>query len=156
MGGGVVTSCSLHFLLATCGICPVGFVLVRGQQKQTHLTGTYVKNRPHTEKPGKSFYPLPAEKKRLRTRHASYSARIELKRRPQVPDGLPGGMYITCYFGGAPYRGNVHGSPRHTTAISTAFHGQPRTIHGLPRTFHGLPRTYYGLPRNAAEHRGGP
>ena len=40
----------------------------------------------------------------------------------------------------AEHRGSAHGPPRHSTAISTAFHGQPRTLHGLPRTFHGLPR----------------
>ena len=39
--------------------------------------------------PGKSSYPLPEKKKTLGARHASYSARIELKPRPQVPDGLP-------------------------------------------------------------------
>ena len=77
MGGRVVTSCSLHILLSTCGI----YVVMRGHQKQITFTGTYVQNRPHTEKPGKSTYPLPAEKKLLRARHSSYSARIELKPR---------------------------------------------------------------------------
>ena len=33
-------------------------------------------------------------KKTLRARHASYSARIELKPRPQDPDGLPGSTYL--------------------------------------------------------------
>ena len=41
-----------------CGLC----AREREQQKQTIFTGTYVQNRPHTEKPGKSSYPLPAEK----------------------------------------------------------------------------------------------
>ena len=48
------------------------------------------------------------------------------------------------------HRGSVRGPPRHSTAISTTFHGQPRTLHGLQRTFHGLPRTFQGLPQNAA------
>ena len=35
----------------------------RGQRKQTNFTvRTYVQNRPHAEKPGKSPYPLPAGK----------------------------------------------------------------------------------------------
>ena len=83
----VLSACSVVYLRY---ICLVGCALVmRGQQQQTIFTGTYVQNRPHTEKPGKSSYPLPAEKKTLRARHASFSARIELKPRPQVPDGLP-------------------------------------------------------------------
>ena len=45
----------------------LGCVLVRGQQKQTKFTGTYLQNRPHTEKPEKSSYPLPPEKKRVST-----------------------------------------------------------------------------------------
>ena len=56
----------------------------------------------------------------------------------------------------AEHRGSAHGPPRHSTAISTAFHGQPRTLHGLPRTLHGLPRTFHGLPRNAAACSGTP
>ena len=67
-------------------------------------------------------------------------------------------MYIICLFGGAPrlHRGCAHGPPRHSTAISTAFHGQPWTLHGLPRTLHGLPRTFHALPRNAAASSGTP
>ena len=38
------------------------------------------------------------------------------------------------------HRRSAHGPTRHSTAVSTAFHGQSRTLHGLPRTFHGLPR----------------
>ena len=56
----------------------------------------------------------------------------------------------------AEHRGSAHGPPRHSTAISTAFHGQPRTLHGLPRTLHGLPRKFYGLPRNAVASSGTP
>ena len=66
----------------------LGCVLVReGNKNRQKNTGTYVQNRPHTEKPRKSIYPLP-KKKTLSARHASYSARIELKPRRQVPDGL--------------------------------------------------------------------
>ena len=37
MGGSVVTSCSLHVLLFTCGICPVGFALVRERNKSRQI-----------------------------------------------------------------------------------------------------------------------
>ena len=43
--------------------------------------------------PGKSSYPLPRGKKTLSARHASYSARIDLKPRPQVPAGIPVSTY---------------------------------------------------------------
>ena len=56
----------------------------------------------------------------------------------------------------AEHRGSAHGPSRHITAISTAFHGQPRTLHGLARTFHGLPQTFHGLSRNAAASSGTP
>ena len=50
----------------------------------------------------------------------------------------------------AKQRGSVHGPPRHSTAMSMAFHGQPRTLHGQPRTFHGFIRTphagVHGMP----------
>ena len=81
----VLSACSVVYLW--CYV--LGCVLVReGNENRQNLTGTYVQNRPHTEKPGKSSYPLP-KKKTLSARHASYSARIELKPRRQVPDGLP-------------------------------------------------------------------
>ena len=61
----------------------------------------------------------------------------------------------------AEHRSSAHGTPRHSTTISTAFHGQPwtlhglpLTLHGLPRTLHGLPRTFHGLPWNAAASTG--
>ena len=41
------------------------------------------------QKPREIVLSTPEEKKTLGARHASYSARIELKPRPQVPDGLP-------------------------------------------------------------------
>ena len=56
----------------------------------------------------------------------------------------------------AKHRGSAHGPPRHSTDISTAFHGQPWTLHGLPWTPHGLPRIFHGLPRNAATSSGTP
>ena len=85
--------------------------------------------------------------------------------------GVVGGFVVTLQAGGgvvpclegctlvaflAEHRGSAHGPPRHSTAISTAFHGQPRTLHGLPRTLHGLPRTFHGLPRNVAASSGTP
>ena len=90
MGGSVVTSCSLHVLLSLPVVYVLGCVLVReGNKNRQNFTGcAYVQNRPHTEKPGKSSLPLSLEKT-SRARHASDSARIELKPRPQVPDGLP-------------------------------------------------------------------
>ena len=77
MGGTVVTSCSLHVLLSTCGVYPWLCARERGR-KQTVLVRegnknrqffygytcfTYVQNRHRTGKPGKSYYPLPSEKK---------------------------------------------------------------------------------------------
>ena len=57
----------------------------------------------------------------------------------------------TLFFFLAEHRGSARGPRRHSTAISTAFHGQPRTLYGLPRTLHGLPQTLHGLPQwNAA------
>ena len=65
-GGSVVTSCSLH-VLSTCGICPGLCARERATKPDKRLpVRTYVQNRPHTEKTGKSSYPLPPEKK-LRT-----------------------------------------------------------------------------------------
>ena len=40
-------------------------------------------------KPREIVLSTPEKKKTLGARHASYSARIELKPRQQVPDGLP-------------------------------------------------------------------
>ena len=40
-------------------------------------------------KPREIVLSTPEKKKTLGARHASYRARIELKPRPQVPDGLP-------------------------------------------------------------------
>ena len=62
--------------------------LERAAKNRQNFTGTYVQNRPHIEKPGKTSYPL-SKKKKMSARHASYSARIELKPKRQVPDGLP-------------------------------------------------------------------
>ena len=71
------------------------------------------------------------------------------------------GEGCTLSFGGAPRQS--HGHPRQSTAISTAFHGQPRKLHGLPRTLHRLPRklqrvprTFHELPQNAAASSGTP
>ena len=87
----VLSACSVVYL-------PVVYVLScvierEGNKNRQNFTGTYVQNRPHTEKPGKSCCPLPSEQT-FRTRHASYSARIELKPRPQVPDCLPVSTYL--------------------------------------------------------------
>ena len=47
------------------------------------------KNRMRDENKKAFVLSTPEKKKTLGARHASYSARIELKPRPQVPDGLP-------------------------------------------------------------------
>ena len=98
MGGSIVTSCSLRVLLSTCvypGLCD----RERGQQKQTKFSGTYVYKRGLIQKNrGYRLYPLPSGKKSLWARHASYSARIELKTRPQVPDGLPVSTYLKFWL----------------------------------------------------------
>ena len=56
----VLFACSVVYLWYV-----LGCVLVReGNKNRQKITGgTYVQNRPHTEKPGKSAYPLPPEKK---------------------------------------------------------------------------------------------
>ena len=40
----------------------------------------------------------PAEKKKISARHATYSAQIDLKPRPQVPDGLPVSTYVAFWL----------------------------------------------------------
>ena len=78
-------------------------VLVReGNKNRQKITGTYVQNRPHTEKPGKSAPTLPAEKKTLSACHARYSARMELKPRPTCPDGLPAPAHLSVLPKSAP------------------------------------------------------
>ena len=99
MGGSIVTLCSLRVLLSTCGACPGLCARERGQQKQTKFYRyVRIQKRPHTEKSGISSLSTPVGKKTLWARHASYSARIELKRRPQVPDDLPVSTYIKFWL----------------------------------------------------------
>ena len=57
MGGSVGTSCALHVLLSTCGICPGLCALERASKNRFFLRVSTYKNRPHTEKPRKSSYP---------------------------------------------------------------------------------------------------
>ena len=69
----VLSACSVVYLwYMSCGMCARGRAT-----KQTFFTGTYVQNRPHTEKPGNRLIHS-RRQKTLRARHASYSARIEL------------------------------------------------------------------------------
>ena len=59
----------------------------------------------------------------------------------------------------AEHRGSVHRPPWHSTAMSTAFHGQPRTFHGNrgpSMGFHGHSTGFQGMPRRLAQHGGGP
>ena len=88
MGGSVVTSCSLHVLLSTCGVCSGLCAHSRGQQKQTNF---YLMQRTREI----VFY-TPSGKKTLSAWNASYncSARMELKLRPTCPDGLPVSGYL--------------------------------------------------------------
>ena len=80
--------------------------------------------------------------------HATESRRIPSSKR--TTEGF------TLFVSLAEHRGSAHGPPPHSTAITTAFHGQPRTLLGLPRTLHGLPWTFHGLPRNTAASSGTP
>ena len=51
-----------NVVLSAC-LLVLGCVLVReGNKNRQYFTGTYVQNRPHTEKPVKSSYPLPKKK----------------------------------------------------------------------------------------------
>ena len=62
MGGSVVTSLSMFCRLPV--VYFLGCVLVReGNENRQKITGMHVQNRPHTEKPGKSSYPLPSGKR---------------------------------------------------------------------------------------------
>ena len=97
--GRVVTSCSLHALSSTCGVCPALFVRERGQQNthtilpvRTYKTGFIHRN------PGNRLIHSRRKKNLSRARHASYSSRIELKPRPQVPDGLPVSTYLAFWL----------------------------------------------------------
>ena len=71
----------MHVLLSTCGLCPVGLVLMREGNKnrqflpvRTYKIGLVQRN------PGNRLIHS-QRKKSLRARHPSYSARIELKHR---------------------------------------------------------------------------
>ena len=74
----------------------LGCVLVReGKKTDKKLPVCTYKIGP--EKPGKSFIHS-RRKKTLRAPCASYSARIEFKPRPQVPNGLPVSMYFAFWL----------------------------------------------------------
>ena len=91
----VLSACSVVYLWSMSrAVCSCE----RAKENRHKFTGTYVQNRPHTEKPGKSAYPLQPDFFVLRARHARYSARIELKPRPQVPDGLPVSTYFAFWL----------------------------------------------------------
>ena len=100
MGGSVVTSYFLYMFCCLPVVYALDCVLVReGNRNRQNFTGAYVQNRPHTETPEESSYPLPPEKITSRERHATYSsAPIELKPRPQVPDGLPVSTYLAFWL----------------------------------------------------------
>ena len=56
----VLSACSVVCLWC---MYVLGCVPVReGNKNRQNFTGTYVQKRPHTEKPGKSSYPLPSKK----------------------------------------------------------------------------------------------
>ena len=61
----VLSACSVVYLFyMTWAVCSR-----EGNINRQHFTGTYLQNRPHTEKPGKSSYPLPPGKNFERTPH---------------------------------------------------------------------------------------
>ena len=64
MGGSVVTSCSLHVLLSTCGVSPGMCVLVREATKTDKIlpVRTY-RARPHAENPENRLIHSQREKK---------------------------------------------------------------------------------------------
>ena len=97
MGGSVVTSCSLHVLLSTCGKCPGLCARERGQQKQTKFYRHVSKIGLIQRNPGIRLIHS-RRKKTLSARHVSDSARIELKPRPQVPDGFPVSTYLAFWL----------------------------------------------------------
>ena len=97
MGGSIVTSCSVHVLLSTCGVCPGLCAREREQQKQKNFY-RYVREKSASYRETREIVLSTPVGKKLRARHASYSARIELKPRPQVPDGLPMSTYLAFWL----------------------------------------------------------
>ena len=93
MGGSVVTSCSLHVLLYTCGVCPGLCSLERATKTDKILPVRTYKIGLMQRNPGNRLIHS-QRKKNLSACHASYSARIELKPRPTCPDGLPVSAYL--------------------------------------------------------------
>ena len=63
-----------------------------------NCTGTYVQNRPRTEKTGKLSYPLPLEKKKIESTPRELQCSDRAKPRPQVPNGLPVSTYLACWL----------------------------------------------------------
>ena len=93
----VLSECSVVYLwYMSCGLC----ARERGQPKQTK-NYRYVRTRYKIgliqRHPGNCLI-HPRRKKTLRARHASYSARIERKPRPQVPDGVPVSTYLAFWL----------------------------------------------------------
>ena len=90
----VLSACSVVYLwcislaVCSCERAKTDCARERGQQKQTILPVRTYKIGLTQRNPGNHLIHSP-RKKTLRARHASYSARIELKPQPQVPDGLP-------------------------------------------------------------------
>ena len=74
--------CALLLLLLS-----LGHDLAAKKEKNRTVCAMKIKKR-FTETAGNRLIHS-RKKKTLGARHASYSARIELKPRPQVPDGLP-------------------------------------------------------------------
>ena len=87
--------CALCMFCCLPVVYVLGCVLVRGQQKRKtfYRSHTYVQKGLIQRNPVNRLIHARREKT-LRVRHASYSARTELKPQPQVPDGLPVSTYL--------------------------------------------------------------
>ena len=78
--------------VAAVVVCCLGsWAVLRAKEQHDFfkVVRTYENEYGLTQKPWESLLSTPTEKETLSARHASYSARIELKPRRQVVDGLP-------------------------------------------------------------------
>ena len=101
-------------------VCPGLCARKRGQQKQTKNYRWYVRAKQASYRETREIgLSTPAGKKTLRARHASYIARIELKPRPQVPDGLPVSRYSAFWLKVRVRRDMIHNRRFTNTRIHT-------------------------------------
>ena len=89
----VLSACSVVYLLYMSGLCA-------HERATTTIFYRYVRTEQasYSEPLPEMVLSTPAGKKTSSARQASYSARIELKPRPQVPDGLPASTYLAFWL----------------------------------------------------------